>query len=110
MLSMQGMKRCSRCEKSLPNDELHIEAVEGEGFGEVLHRVHAGNGHAPRVLFTGHVDYIKGHIDCSSRTKAERPSQVVHERTVASTPKGQDVVVAIENSLERCSTGGTRRE
>jgi hypothetical protein len=48
--------------------KLHIEAVEGEGFGEVLHRVHAGNRHAPRVLFTGHIDYIRGHIDCSRRT------------------------------------------
>jgi hypothetical protein len=37
---------------------------------------------------------------------AERPSQIVHERTVASTPQGQNVVVA----MERISTGGTHHE
>jgi hypothetical protein len=37
---------------------------------------------------------------------AERPSQIVTERTVATTPKGQDVVV----TMERLSTGGSRYE
>ena len=41
-----------------------------------------------------------------STLAADRPSQIVHERTVATTPNGRDVVVA----MERLSTGGTLRE
>ena len=43
----------------------------------------------------------------ATRTPAtpRRPSQIVHETSVA-TPQGQNIIV----TLERTSTGGTRRE
>ena len=99
---MQNMKRCSRCEKSLPNASFTSKQLKTKASARFCIACTQGTG----TLHACFSQATSTTSEATSTAAGERPSQVVHERTVASTPKGQDVVVAIE----RCSTGGTRRE
>ena len=89
------MPACSRCGKTLPKTDFTPTQLKAKAS----------------VRFCIACTQRYGTLDAcfkqaASTAAAERPSQVVHERTLASTPKGQDVTVM----MERVSTGGTRHE
>ena len=90
------MLACSRCGKTLPKANFtskQLKAKASARFCIACTKEGAGTLHA---CFS----------QAASRPAAERPSQVVTEKTVATTPEKQDVVV----QMERLSTGGTRYE
>ena len=89
------MLACSRCGKTLPKANFTSKQLKAKASARFCIACTKGTG-------TLHACFSQA----ASGPAAERPSQVVTEKTVATTPEKQDVVVQIE----RLSTGGTRYE
>ena len=89
------MLACSRCEQRLPKANFTSKQLKAKAAVRFCIACTKGAG-------TLHQCFAMA----GSTPAAERPSQVVSEKTVATTPAGQNVVV----QMERLSTGGTRHE
>jgi hypothetical protein len=89
------MPACSRCGKTLPKTDFTPKQLKAKASVRSCIACTQRSGTLDACF-----------KQATSTAAAERPSQVVHERTIASTPLGKHVVV----SMERVSTGGTRHE
>ena len=95
------MLKCSRCSQTLPKASFTGKQVKTVASKRFCMACTQGAGTTLHALFQAAPAAPAAYVPA-----AERPSQIVTERTVATTPKGQDVVV----TMERLSTGGSRYE